>query len=331
MLKELTVSKKYDGFVISTFLKSAVPDMNQSTFFKLLKKKDIKINGKAASMYAKVRRGDRVSLYLPSPEGNDGDKKQGYPFLCASGAVTVIFDNDNLAAVYKPAGVLTNDETNKSKDTLINRYLRYLYENGKYDPEDRNAFAPALCHRLDQGTCGLVLIAKNEAALAEMEELIRLRKIDKEYMCITVGRPPHDGVYRAFLRKDAGSGIVTVFPEERNGAQEIVTRVKLLESSGELSLVNVGLVTGRTHQIRAHLKFLGCPILGDGKYGYGQINQKYRITRQALCAYRITFPHMSREENPALVNMSGRTIELRDIWIRDYYNGNTGVKKNGKV
>lgn len=233
---------------------------------------------------------------------------EGPAFLQAKYPAKVVYENEQLLIADKPAGLPVIDE--KEPDTLIHRVQLYLYQKGEYRPGQ--GFAPALCHRLDTGTSGLVLVAKTEQALADLTELIRTRRLKKEYLCVTFGRPePPAATLTGWLKKDAAKGQVAVLDHPAADAVPIETRYETMAVSGRLALLRVELVTGRTHQIRAHLASIGCPILGDGKYGQNAVNRQLHFKYQALCAWRLTFPS---DCPPSLSSVNGKCFTLEKPW-----------------
>lgn len=208
----------------------------------------------------------------------------------------------------KPAGLPVIHDT--EPDTLINRAMLYLHREHGWEPG--KGPAPALCHRLDTGTSGLVLIAKDPQTEQLLIDLIRDREIRKEYLCVTFGRPrPEQATLQGYLVKDAGKGLVRVSERPMPGGKEIETRYKTLAVSGRLAFLQVELITGRTHQIRAHLASIGCPILGDSKYGNNAANRELKLKYQALCAWQLTFPVLT---NPLLQGVSGRSFQAEKPW-----------------
>ena len=170
-----------------------------------------------------------------------------------------------------------------------------------------------LCHRLDTGTSGLVLLAKNNAAEAFLTEAIKKREIEKRYLCVTFGRPnPPAALLRDYLLKDAERGIVRITDTTAGGAKEVITGYETLAVSGRLALLEVELVTGRTHQIRAHLAHIGCPILGDSKYGNNAANRELRLKYQALCAWELKFP--AKISNERFAHLTGRVFHAEKPW-----------------
>jgi 23S rRNA pseudouridine955/2504/2580 synthase len=175
-------------------------------------------------------------------------------------------------------------------DTMIDRIKKYLYDNGKFFPENESSFSPALCSRLDRNTCGLITAAKTAAALREINEAIRSGKVHKVYRCITAAPlPKNEDVITAYHQKDEARNTVKIVDLPTDGFKPIKTGYRVLSFKLPLSLVEVTLYTGRTHQIRAHLAHIGAPVLGDGKYGLTAVNKRYSVFRQALCAYSLKF------------------------------------------
>ncbi len=304
-MREYTVEKP--GVRLDAFLHRAEPSLTVGALHRYLRENKIKVNGKKLPLSARLAAGDVVRLYLPGqPAQGDGPA-----YLAARPYFTPVYEDAQVLVAQKPAGLLVQDEAGAQADTLLNRARRYLYEKGELAANA--SWLPQLCHRLDTGTSGLVILAKTPAALAQMTELIRMRAVQKEYLCVTVGAPARpQAELRGFLVKNAKRGTVRVTAAAQRGAKEIITRYETLCKSGALALLRVQLVTGRTHQIRAHLASIGCPVLGDSKYGNTQANRAWHFKYQALCAYSLRFPAMEKESPCA--GLSEKTLFAEEPW-----------------
>ncbi len=293
---------------LAAALLSRFPTLSAGSLHKYLRENKIKVYGNRLPLSARLARGSSVRVYLPDALL---DAPEGLPFLAARPELRIVYEDGAVLAVDKPAGLPVEEETGRAADTLIHRAMLYLYRKGEFAP--RQGFTPCLCHRLDTGTSGLVLVAKTPQAHQRLLGLIRLRSIEKKYLCVTYGHPvPNAATLRAYLYKDARQGRVYVRGTPGPGAKEIVTGYQTLAVSGRLALLEVMLVTGRTHQIRAHLASIGCPVLGDGKYGCNTVNRELRLKYQALCAYSLRFPALPPDDPCAA--LSEKTLHAAEPW-----------------
>ena len=271
--------------------------------YKLIRKKDIKINGKRCDISARLNTGDKVDIYI-----NDklNRPKADFSFLDAPDDINIIFEDENIIIVFKPSGLTVHCDNEHENDTLINRIKHYLYNNNSYNPETENSFAPALCSRLDKNTCGIVTAAKNAAALREVNEAVRNGNVTKIYRCIAVGTPEKsEDILEAFHFKEPSGNTVKISNMPMDKYKPIKTGYKTIKCKNGLSLLEVTLYTGRTHQIRAHLASIGLPILGDPKYGIPEINNQYKIFNQTLCAHSLTFRF---DKNSPLFYLDNKTF-----------------------
>lgn len=319
-MKEFIISKNDANQRFDKFITKTVPLLPQSLLYKYLRLKRIKLNGKKAEISTRLKEGDRVEMYI-----NDeffAPKEEKYSFLAAGKDLQIVYEDGNILLLNKKVGLLSHPEQGEYTDTLITRVQRYLYEKGEYDPKNEQSFAPALANRIDRNTSGIVIAAKNAEALRILNEKIKLREIDKKYLCITIGRPPKNkDVMEGFLVKDEKKNTVTVLKHPVPGGKSIKTGYTVIETRGELSLVEVSLFTGRTHQIRAHMASVGCPLLGDGKYGTNALNKKYGgYKKQCLCSYKTEFSFTS---DAGILNyLRGKSFEVEDVWFRTAFFNN---------
>ncbi len=230
----------------------------------------------------------------------------------------IVYEDENIMLLNKRPGLVVHADETEKVNTLINHIQAYLYQKREWNPRWENAFTPALCNRIDRNTGGLVIAAKNAETLRIINDKIRNREIEKRYLCITVGRPkPPAGTIECFLLKNETKNTVRVFHKPVPGGKTAVTHYETLKTRDELSLVEVSLETGRTHQIRASFADLGCPLLGDGKYGRGEVNRRYGETRQALYSYKLTFDFPT---DAGLLNyLRGRSFTVEDVPFRAKY------------
>lgn len=287
-MKEFIINENDSGQRIDKFITKALPELPKSMMYRLIRKKDIKINGKRCEISSRLNTGDKVTVYVK--DDVSAEKKHDMSFLEQSAEIDVVYEDENIIIVNKPAGLDSHSNGSHMTDTLIDRIKHYLYNKKEYQPQLESSFAPALCSRLDRNTCGLVTATKNAAALRELNEAIRNGNVNKIYHCITTSPPPKkEEIISAYHQKDESRNLVKISDSPVEGYKPIKTGYRILSVQKSLSLVEVTLYTGRTHQIRAHLAHIGAPVLGDGKYGNTTANKRYGIFRQALCAYRLKF------------------------------------------
>lgn len=267
----------------------------------LCEKGMVTVNGKPADKKYRPQNDEIIEITLPEPECVD--------LVPENIPLDIVYEDNDVIVVNKPQGMVVHEDEGEKKNTLINHIKAYLIKTGEYDPKTENSFAPALCNRIDRNTAGLVIAAKNAETLRVINEKIKNREIKKTYLCITVGVPsPKAGRIENYIWKDSAKNRVYVKNEKTPGAKSAVTLYKTLEEKDGLALLQVDLITGRTHQIRAHMAHIGCPLLGDGKYGKNEINRRLKAAHQALCAYRLTFDF---NDSP-LSYLSGKCVEVKD-------------------
>lgn len=291
---------------LDKYLMQKYPFLSIGALNKALRENKIKLNGKKQPLSTRVSEGDEIRLYLRDEQLSPPAAPGGPLFLQARRPAELVYEDEQLLIAHKPAGLPVDGD---DPDTLLNRILLGQYQRG-WQPGE--GFMPALCHRLDTGTSGLLLAAKTAEAERLLTGMIRQRKIEKTYLCVTFGRPePPAATLGGWLIKDAGRGRVRIVPSAQAGAKPVKTRYCTRAVSGRLALLEVDLITGRTHQIRAHLAGIGCPILGDAKYGSNAANRELRFKYQALCAWRLRFPKLNE---PALAGVSGRSFFAPEPW-----------------
>ena len=316
-MKRLTIQKNDADQRLDKFLSKNLPNLPQSLLYKYIRKKRIKVNGKRADISTRLREGDVLELYI-----NDEffeKPEPTYDFLHAGTKLNILYEDENVLVLDKPVGLLSHPDDREYVDTLIGRVKRYLYEKGEYDPESEQSFTPALVNRIDRNTGGIVLAAKTEEALRVLNRKMKDREIHKFYLCAVHGKPqPEAGLLKGYLQKDEQKNKVFVSREPRPGAKTIETKYRVLRSEKNMSLVEVELLTGRTHQIRAHFASIGCPLVGDGKYGNNQKNRKQGGRRkQFLYSYKTVFDFTT--DAGSLENLNGRVFEVENVWFAEQF------------
>lgn len=315
-MKEFIIGKNDAGQRLDKFIEKAVKNLPKSLLYKYVRIKRIKVNDKRSQISYKLICGDRVEFYI-NDEFFVSDKKE-YSFLSASSSINVVYEDENILLTDKPAGLVVHEDESQSADTLIGRIQHYLYNKGEYDPKKENSFAPALCNRIDRNTAGLVITAKNAESLRILNEKIKNREIRKFYLCVAHRIfEKKSGVLEAFLERDMTEKKVYIHENRRQGDLTIKTKYRVIAEKNNLSLVEVELLTGRTHQIRAHLAFVGHPLLGDGKYGSNEINQGYIMHHQALYAYKCVFDF--KEDAGLLQYLNGKAVEIPNVWFKEEF------------
>lgn len=311
-MKILTVRPNDAGQRMDKFLTKSLPTLPQALLYKYIRLKRIKLNGKRAQISDRLQAGDTLELYI-----NDEffeKPKPRYDFLRAAKTLDVLYEDDNLLLLNKKVGLLCHPDAGEYGDTLIGRVQRYLYEKGEYDPACEQSFTPALVNRIDRNTSGIVLAAKNAQALRLLNGIVKTRQLHKLYLCVVHGTPPKkEDLLEGYLVKDENNNKVSVGKRALPGSKEIRTRYRVLETYRDLSLVEIELLTGRTHQIRAHMASIGCPLLGDGKYGANALNKSFGYKKQFLCAKALTFDF--DRDNGMLQYLDGMSFSLPDVWF----------------
>lgn len=275
---------------LDKFLLKYLNECPKSLIYKGMRTNKIKLNGKKTKGNEILQVNDIIKLFfreeqMATLESQKEIKKVGIHF-------ETVYEDEHLLIVNKPMGLLTQKDTPESH-SLADEVLYYLKENGSYAPEISKGFTPAPCNRLDRNTAGIVLVGKNIAALQSLSSMLQTKEISKYYMCIVLGRVTAPMILKGYHKRCEGKNEVSITTEYVEGSKPVETRILPLKTNGRYTLVEVQLVTGKTHQIRAHLSQIGHPIIGDPKYGDPIENQyfeqKYGLRYQILCAYKVKF------------------------------------------
>jgi 23S rRNA pseudouridine955/2504/2580 synthase len=300
-MKTLVVNKNDGGQRLDKFLSKKFKSLPMSLMNKYIRKKDIKINGKRAENSTMLSEGDVITLYIP--EEFFGSSPKADSFKSLNPDLKIVYEDENILIVDKPAGLICHSDDKEMHNTLIDNIKAYLYQKGEYDSNLENSFAPSLCNRIDRNTCGLVIAAKNAETLRVVNYLIKEKKIRKTYLAVVHGRfTEKSGVYRSYMKKDQSRNIVFSKKERLDSSyKEAITEYNVVDYFDGLSLVEINLITGRTHQIRVHFSDNGHPLLGDGKYSVNKTDREKGFKFQALCAYKLKFT-VPKEENISYLN-----------------------------
>lgn len=302
-MHEFTIGKNDAGQRVDKFITKAL-SLPTSLLYKSIRTKKIKVNRKRTEPSAMLSEGDSVQCFLPDEffkKAADTDS-----FSRINPRLNIIYEDSNIMLLDKRPGVSVHEDEKGSTNTLITHIQAYLYQKGEYKPDEENAFSPALCNRIDRNTGGIVIAAKNAEALRIMNEKIKLREIDKLYLAAVHGVPKKkEDTLRGYLKKDERTKTVTVYDKSPpKDAKTIITKYRVIKEKGGNALCEVELLTGRTHQIRAHMSFIGHPLIGDGKYGINRRDRESGYKYQALYSYKLRFSF--KGEKNALSYLTGK-------------------------
>lgn len=305
-MKEIVITSNEAGQRFDKFLRKYLKDMPLSAIYKAIRKKQVIVNGLKSSEKYLLNEGDKIKFNI---DVEDTIKEKNLNFLNIERDFRIAYEDANLLIVEKNQGTLVHPDEGKDENNLTNQVLNYLYGKKEYIPEKEKTFSPSPCNRLDRNTEGLIIFAKNYDTLKAVNESIREGHIEKYYNTIVKGRI-NDGIYTAYIIKDRNKNSVKVYDSPREGAKEVITEVKTIDSCGTFSELEINLVTGRSHQIRAHLSSLGNPVVGDPKYGSKEVNdffsKQYGIRYQILMAHKIIFRKCPKD----LKYMEGKVITM---------------------
>lgn len=313
-MKKIIIDEKTQNQRFDKFLKKYFKNASSGFIYKMLRKKNITLNKAKASGNEILKSKDEVFVFF-SDETFDkmrgmNESKDLSNYILKDDPLNIVYENDDFIAINKPKGILSQKAD--TSDVSLNEYvLSYLIKNKKLTAEDLSLYRPSCVNRLDCNTTGLIFAAKTYKGAKELSEIIRDKSHPKIYRCVCAGEIKEEQLLKHYLVKDEKSNQVFIYDNEIKGAKEIITGIKPLKTNGKVSLLEVTLYTGRTHQIRAHLSYIKHPVIGDYKYGDASANREFKeiygITSQMLHSYGFEVPGVGM----ICANMP---VEFETIW-----------------
>ncbi len=296
-MKEINITNQQQNQRLDKFLLKYFNKASKGFVYKMLRKKRIKYNGKKAEGSEILKEGDCLQFYI-SEETMEGFMEEK-SLHKAQRHFAIVYEDCDLLVVSKPAGLLVHPQRAGEKETLIDQILYYLYEKGEYIPSKENTFTPAICNRLDRNTSGIVIAGKNLKTVQAVNEAIAKGKIKKYYMVLVKGIVSKQSEMVSYLQKDAVRNQVALYQKEAEGRKKIVTKYRPIAQAEGMTLLEVELITGRSHQIRGQMQAMGHPVAGDRKYGDSQWNklfaEKFGLSAQFLHAYGVLWQQTKKD------------------------------------
>lgn len=319
-MQEIQITRNEAGQRLDKLLGKVLRKAPKSFFYKMLRKKNITLNGKKAEGMEKLSEGDVVRLFLSDetigkfsenvnfPKVEKTEKKSKKKHKTSNTKLDIIYENEDILLINKKVGQLSQ-KAHPNDVSVVEYVTEYLLESGQLTQERLRTFRPSVCNRLDCNTSGILAAGKSLPGLQELSLFFKERTLEKYYWCPVIGEVKEAVHIRGFLLKDEKTNKVRVSKTEIPGSTAIETAYRPLKSSEGITLLEVHLITGKTHQIRAHLASVGHPIVGDYKYGNKKINETYRkdygLKSQLLHARRLVMP----QTQGVLSDVSGRVFE----------------------
>lgn len=310
-MRELIIQKDDADQRVDKFILKTMKTMPKSLMYKYIRNKKIKVNKKRCEISQKLQEGDTMQCYIAE---SFFDVERRDAFFHVPRELHIIYEDEHLLLVDKPQGLLAHSDSKAIQDNLADRILHYLYDAHSYHPNINQSFTPALAHRIDRNTQGIVIAAKTALALRFMNEKIRNREVEKKYVCIVEGRMTRKQDTLILYHKKQEGNKADIRQKETEGYQKIQTGYRVLAEKERYSLLEIDLLTGKSHQIRSVMSYLHHPIYGDVKYGAKKTSSK---AYQALCAYKIRFDF--KQHDTIFEYLNGQTFELNQVNVFDIF------------
>ena len=308
-MRMLTVSKNEAGQGLDKLLAKNLNLAGKNFIHKMMRKKNITLNGKKCDGSEHLTEGDEIKLFLAEEtiEKFSEVKIQ----KVQKKKLDIVYEDEHILLINKPSGMLSQ-KAKETDESLVEYLIDYLLDSGKLKKEDLACFRPSVCNRLDRNTSGIVAAGRSLPGLQIMSEVIKDRSLGKYYVCVVRGIVKGEARIEGWLMKNEKTNQGSIRKEETPGSLPIRTAYRPLVSGNGYTLLEVHLITGRSHQIRAHLAHIGCPILGDSKYGNNAANRELRFKYQALCAWELRFP--AQISDPRFAHLAGRVFHAEKPW-----------------
>ena len=317
-MRELIIKKNDAGQRLDKFITKTL-DLPMSLLYKSIRLKKIKVNRKRAEAGLILSEGDTVQCFLADSFFETGEADSS--LLRITPNLSILYEDENILLINKRPGISVHEDEHGAQNTLITHILAYLAQKQEYEPGEEQSFTPSLCNRIDRNTGGIVIAAKNAEALRVMNEKIKKREIDKFYLAAIHGIPKKSSdTLTGYLLKDEKTNTVKVFSKNPpKNAKNIITKYKVIAKKQDSALIEVELLTGRTHQIRAHMAYIGHPLIGDGKYGVNKHDRERGYKYQALYSYKLRFSFKGEATVLDYLNGKEFKIDKRDIYFTKEY------------
>jgi 23S rRNA pseudouridine955/2504/2580 synthase len=305
-LKEILVDKNESDQRLDRFLKKYLANAPQTFIYKMIRKKNIKVNDGRSQPETTIFEGDKIQLYLSDETIDKFTLKKTE--IKSKLIPNIIYEDNNIILINKPAGVLSHGASKEFEENIVDSMISYLIQKGDFVPRIEKTFTPSICNRLDRNTSGIIIGAKNYQSLKAINEAIKNGHIRRFYKTIVKGNVKEEKREEGYLIKDEDKNKVEIYKDDIEGSKKVTTHIKPLQNKNGYSMLEIELITGRTHQIRGHLASLGYPVIGDRKYGDRKTNMTFNegagLDNQLLHAYKVEFNGLSEE----FKYLNGRTF-----------------------